>query len=345
MLSAVETHRGKGITGLASSKAPRPKPTQREQTLIALQSFCWLLVWLPGILRLVSGPPVDPQAARNVTVFRITLAGIGLLGVVVLQILRWLSPKAPVPPPAPPAPPAPPSVIAPVPAGAAVASVASAEAVNPWDSAPSPVPPPGVAAPPHGGPGEGRPYLAFPYQMTRRSDLRTDIWGVLLHPPLVGVLLGLPAFVGGIAFYVLMNRSGTAAGVFGLAGVFALWFAFLIIGRSVTMYKTFPTPNTQVQGTAFVTPEGYYDVLPEKTLFMAWSDVTAVRTRSGDVFLYQQSGNPSRLPGDGFADAEAGRRLYEAARALWKSRGADWAAVLPAPTAAPLNTELAFDLS
>jgi hypothetical protein len=318
---------------------PKPPKASKPDTpaLNILQTVFMVMIVVPNVLP--QGQAIDPAHARNAAVFRLVQTLIGVVGLIGVGLYRWLGPKPP-PPPVPPSTGAgyesggapSPTVVAPLPPGAAPAPHMTGT-VNPWAAS--------ASAPA----ASDRPHLTVVYRSLPESTWRCERYVLFHYLPTTLGLFFMPALC---LLAVLLDPKGFG-GILGGLGVVLLvtvgWFAFFLGILWLGIKARFPKADTVRMVNASLTAEGMHSITPEKTTFTPWRSVTGEREHEGDVYIFVGMLS-SYTPRQAFRDRDDALRFCEAVRVLRKSKGKEWASVLPtaAPANTPAHTAPEFDL-
>lgn len=306
---------------------------QQGQQISLLEIVFFVMMVVPQVLP--RGNVIDAAHARNAALFRLAMSLVGLIGFVTVKALKWLKRRQRAAESAATVAgngvPTPPALAMPVVAGSVAADPSALSERNAWDLsahadfANSQQPGAGAAL-----------QITIPYRTTRNALWRTNVYVLLHSPPAHALAFFLFPLLGSLFLVPGLISSGVAGRsvlpmLLLMAGLFAGWVGFFFALLLLQIQQRLPRPDTVRMSTARLTPDGFYDVMPEKTAFCAWNSVRAIREHEGDIYVWWGFGTSNVVPREGFADQAEARRFYEAALTLWKSKGTIW----PAPEQAP----------
>ncbi len=298
-----------------------------------------LLMILPCVLP--RSPGLTPMASRRVAAFRIGCFLFGAVGWGATALLKRLTH-----PPArkirTPKPQGPSRLVMPVPEMAFVANATEAGgtlASNPWDSAARAALEKADAARPQ-MPAPDAPRFAARYASRGTGYWLIDPWSLVFHTTLRTTFFGVPLALWAVSLVITVRLGWAAVWQTGL-GIAVVW-ALVIVIVGWTEYRTkFPTKDTVRHAEVLLTPDGLYDILPDKTVFLRWAHVQAVRQYKNKIFVYGPQ-IIQNFPIDEFENEADAETFFDAAQTLWKSRGQTVPPALVAPSSPPLSS--AFDL-
>ena len=174
--------------------------------------------------------------------------------------------------------------------------------------------------------------LNVTYRSTRETSWRCESY-VATHQPASLCILGLFGLVVAFLLDDLIHQAYPAAGHFAFPFLWvagsAAWLGFFWLLLQGMLQQRFPTPDSVRACTTKLTPEGVIDVTPDKVTALPWGRIQSVREHEGDILVWTAMGTGCYVPRTAFTSPEEGRRFFEAAVSLWRSRGTTWEQVAP----------------
>ncbi|MGO8669848.1 MAG: hypothetical protein ACLQVD_00530 [Capsulimonadaceae bacterium] len=156
--------------------------------------------------------------------------------------------------------------------------------------------------------------MQITYDSSSAADqFRCNLYCMTAKPARV-LFCSFPGFImgGGLSSILRDGKNWIYYAILG-AVIFWGWFVFVVFMAAARRAACGPRICTTT-----LTPQGVVDLVPERTIFLPWGDMTGIRCHRGDVYFLMKSTGGSFIPHTAFPNEAAARGYCDAARAAQK---------------------------
>lgn len=162
---------------------------------------------------------------------------------------------------------------------------------------------------------------------------RGPLYYFFRYKPALGCFIGFPVFWSALWLIVNIVMGSLSSETL----LFVIIFLVVFISQSVAQVIAtlfgyaweFPIWNKNKMATFSITPEGFCEKVPGKTIKVKWSHIKCMRFDAGDVhFIRGIYRNGRFVPRESFMNLEDSETFYAIAHKLWESNGEAWYEVI-----------------
>jgi len=170
--------------------------------------------------------------------------------------------------------------------------------------------------------------MEITYSSTRCDQWRCHVY-VMSHRPLEIFSLLVGPFT--VSFWLIPFYHPLGLWAYPAAFLTALLGLALILAGLLhaMIVQRLPTPASQRICTTAISPEGFRDVTPDKTMEYVWTQISDIRLHENDFYFWVGGTKGNFIPSSAFDDRREAQLFFETAVQYWRAAKSGQAAVLP----------------